>query len=307
MSQRRRDEDEMAAGHFAAARRRVEITRRFETQTTETMMLLCQLVVLLQLGRSVLVAFGAGASVAAGIPAFRGSAQSVFERARGDGETAEEAGQRVFSKERFDEDPRPLLRTLAQLELWKRTPTAWHRCALAFERLGLLRRLYTSNIDELERKVGISQRLVIEAHGRFGKWTCLACDRSFYITNESPTEPRACPARRCKGALRPGIVLYGEQLDARFYSSHRNDRSTANIVLIVGSSMKVAPWNSLASGLSTNQLLIAVDANPTEELMELLTKHQKKGGTAWLLRESAEPVAEQLLCKLKKWRPELVD
>jgi NAD-dependent SIR2 family protein deacetylase len=55
-------------------------------------------------------------------------------------------------------------------------PTTAHRFVKVLQDQGLLHRCYTQNIDGLERRAGISEDRLIEAHGSFdGDGACGVC------------------------------------------------------------------------------------------------------------------------------------
>ena len=71
----------------------------------------------------------------------------------------------------------------------------------------LVSRLYTQNIDGLERLAGIANAKLIEAHGSFKTARCIRCNKSHDATkvqddvmaNKVPT----CEIKRCSGVVKP--------------------------------------------------------------------------------------------------------
>jgi NAD-dependent histone deacetylase SIR2 len=79
------------------------------------------------------------------------------------------------------------------------------------ELLGLC---FTQNIDTLERRVGIPERKIIEAHGSFATQRCIECKRTFSDTEmkEFVEEERIPRCKTCKGLVKPDIVFFGESV-----------------------------------------------------------------------------------------------
>ena len=60
-----------------------------------------------------------------------------------------------------------------------------------------------------------------------------------------------CPT--CKvpeGVMKPDIVFFGEQLPERFHDCVKNDREACDLVLVMGSSLEVAPVKMLPALLN---------------------------------------------------------
>lgn len=58
-------------------------------------------------------------------------------------------------------------------------PTLCHYFMRLLEKKGLLTRIYTQNIDDLESKVKISNKLLIQCHGTISKLSCTKCHKQF--------------------------------------------------------------------------------------------------------------------------------
>ncbi|XP_021119754.1 NAD-dependent protein deacetylase sirtuin-3, mitochondrial isoform X3 [Heterocephalus glaber] len=127
---------------------------------------------------------------------------------------------------------------------------------------GLLLRLYTQNIDGLERVSGIPVSKLVEAHGTFASATCTVCRRSFpeedFWADVMMDRVPCCPV--CVGIMKPDIVFFGEPLPERFLL-HVLDFPMADLLLILGTSLKVEPFASLseAVGGSVPRLFINRD------------------------------------------------
>ena len=95
---------------------------------------------------------------------------------------------------------------------------------------GILRRVYTQNIDALENLGGLPEEKIIEAHGTFREAYCQACNEKYdlpWLKNqifnpEGNDGVPKCP--KCQtGVVRPNIVFFGESLPTRFWSNIDSD------------------------------------------------------------------------------------
>lgn len=82
-------------------------------------------------------------------------------------------GEDLFSLQHFRSRPQPLLSLLSALQDTLRgngdgvtgQPQACHKMLKRLERLGMLQRIYTQNIDGLEGKAGLDATSVVHLHG----------------------------------------------------------------------------------------------------------------------------------------------
>lgn len=109
-------------------------------------------------------------------------------------------------------------------------------------------KLFTQNIDCLEREAGVPGDKIIEAHGSFAKQSCIECKKSYpddrmRVAIEEKWVPH-CVDSSCNGLVKPEIVFFGEQLPAEFFEN-RNLPSEADLAIVMGSSLSVHPFASL--------------------------------------------------------------
>lgn len=196
--------------------------------------------------RRLVLLTGAGVSTAAGVPDFRSPTAGLYaclRRVAGDrlGDPTD-----VFCISSFRADPAPFY-ALAR-ELWPSEavrPTRAHRLGVALARRGLLRRLYTQNIDGLDRVAGLVPPLLLEAHGSFATAKCIeggcgaAADIAAVRAAVDAGSVPSCGA--CGGLVKPDVVFFGEPLPAVFHASFDGDVAQADAVLVIGTSLRVAP------------------------------------------------------------------
>ncbi|CAE7759980.1 Sirt2, partial [Symbiodinium necroappetens] len=75
----------------------------------------------------------------------------------------------------------------------KYLPTLTHCFIRLLEEKGLLQRLFTQNIDGLERVCGISPELLVEAHGSFANAHCVECRQQHDVLRWAIPKPPAKP------------------------------------------------------------------------------------------------------------------
>ncbi len=190
---------------------------------------------LLRHARCAIVLTGAGISTHSGIPDFRSPRSGLWEL----NDPAEVASIYGFrhNPARFYNWIRPLARTILDAE-----PNPAHTALARMEQNGSLCSVITQNIDLLHSRAG-SQN-VHEVHGHLRTVTCIHCFQEYdcrpYLIAylETGAMPR-CPA--CGHALKPNVILFGEQLPARALSAARRDAARCDVMLIVGSSLEVYP------------------------------------------------------------------
>ncbi|QDS78187.1 hypothetical protein FKW77_005511 [Venturia effusa] len=199
--------------------------------------------------KKIVVMSGAGISTSAGIPDFRSPGTGLYANLARLNLPYAEA---VFSVDYFREKPEAFY-TLAQ-ELWpgKWRPTITHVFIALLHKKGLLLKHFTQNIDCLDREAGVPGDKVIEAHGSFATSRCIDC-KSPYSNDEllahvERTEIPRC--HTCKGLVKPDIVFFGEALPAAFFAG-QNLLREADLVIVLGSSLSVAPFAQLPGLTST--------------------------------------------------------
>ena len=112
----------------------------------------------------------------------------------------------------------------------------------------MLRRCYTQNIDSLERRAGVSADKIVAAHGNFDSATCLDTGEKVPIAKvEAAIKRGEWKALRDEfgGLVKPDVVFFGEQLPPNFLSSASEDLARCDLLLVVGTSLAVAPFNDL--------------------------------------------------------------
>jgi NAD-dependent deacetylase len=150
------------------------------------------------------------------------------------------------------------------------------------ERRGFVRAVVTQNIDTLHSRAGSSD--VVEVHGSIRSAECLSClwvePAEAVLEQLEESAGPACP--RCGGALKPGVVLFGEVLPAAAMERATQLAREAQLVVVVGSSLEVWPVAGLPLEARAfaivnrgptaldGQALLKVDAGAGETLAAVL-------------------------------------
>jgi NAD-dependent protein deacetylase sirtuin 2 len=192
----------------------------------------------------VVTMFGAGCSVAAGIPDFRTPGTGLYDNLAAYNLPAPEA---VFSIDFFRENPKPFCTLAKELYPGLYEPTDAHRFIRLLADKGVLLRHYTQNIDTLEREAGVPDELLVEAHGSFATAHCIGCEKEYsqeWVRTEIFAD-RVPTCEDCTSLVKPDIVFFGEALPDRFSTTLKQDFAEADLLLVCGTSLAVHPFASL--------------------------------------------------------------
>lgn len=206
----------------------------------------------------VVVLSGAGVSVSCGIPDFRskgGVYETVLKRYGLDDPQA------IFDLTEFRMDP-TLFYSFAKdiMPSDEISPSATHHFIAELDRRGKLLRNYSQNIDGLEHRAGISSKRVVLCHGSFHTATCMKASCRKTVSGsaisvdvkcgkvpicreclEKPEEDEEDEENEWRSVMKPDIVFFGESLPKSVSENLREDVKVADLVLVLGTSLQVAP------------------------------------------------------------------
>lgn len=188
--------------------------------------------------RSIVIFSGAGMSQESGIPTFRSGDNSLWSQ--------------------FDSQD------LATPSAWRNDRSlvwgwyAWRRALIheaqphpGYDAIRTLQRLIpttvvTQNVDDLHERAGIEN--ILHLHGEIMRTPCDRCgvEEDLPVTpfaQAQRVEPHRCA--HCSGYLRPGVVWFGEALDARVVAKAQKAIQACELLVIVGTSGLVQPAASL--------------------------------------------------------------
>lgn len=178
--------------------------------------------------KSVVVFTGAGVSAESGVPTYRSGADGLWSRQ---------------NMERFANPP-GYAANLPESYEWYRArassvavvePNPAHGAIAALARIVPMLTVVTQNVDSLHQRAG--SRGVIELHGHLREFRCDSCGHHV-AWDAAPATP-IC--EKCRGMLRPCVVMFHENLPEDALESARDLAANADVLLSVGTSNQVWP------------------------------------------------------------------
>ena len=179
---------------------------------------------------------GAGISTLSGIPDFRG-VKGVYREKWHGLEVEEILSLACFLQhpEYFYEWAQTFVYGLENYQ-----PNIVHNVLANWEKANIIYRTYTQNIDILHQHAG--SRKLYELHGSPAHHHCLSCQKYYSYNDIAPiVQSGSCPRCECGGIIKPEIVFYGEQLDSDLLEQAFADFASADLALVLGSSLTVNP------------------------------------------------------------------
>eukprot|EP01028_Stygiella_incarcerata_P003888 TRINITY_DN1810_c0_g1_i1.p1 TRINITY_DN1810_c0_g1~~TRINITY_DN1810_c0_g1_i1.p1 ORF type:complete len:557 (+),score=141.85 TRINITY_DN1810_c0_g1_i1:171-1841(+) len=232
---------------------------------------------LIRVSRNIIVLTGAGISRAAGIPTFRGP-NGLFEQLS---EEFPELSDPAEALDRWTLEDQPHIVYSALRRLWPRDewkPTLGHLFLRLLHEKGRLLRLYTQNIDDLDVVAGIPHSRLNRLHGNFenafyldqkGRKHFIPSEEIRPIVCEKNSIPVVCLkhiGEKKKGTLveydenecnpnlepdkfafvRPEVILYHDDVSQNMTRWYQEDEENCDMVIVIGTSLQVAPANTIA-------------------------------------------------------------
>lgn len=257
---------------------------------------------LLQQSKNVMVITGAGISTSLGIPDFRSKNTGFYTKLLNAGIYEPEE---VFDIEQFDEDPSVFYKLAHGIlpDETRYSPT--HAFIRLLQDKGKLQTNYTQNIDNLEERAGIDPARLIQCHGSFATASCRKCKHQVkgteifpYIRAQQVAICKQCTAalaaaappqkkkKKAKhnfdtdsddnseddniptaGVMKPDITFFGEQLPNTFFDRlAETDAKSVDLVLVIGTSLKVAPVSEIPNYLPHHVPHVYISREPIEHV-----------------------------------------
>ena len=125
---------------------------------------------------------------------------------------------------------------------------------------GLVKLIFTQNIDGLELKANIPRDKIIFAHGNTLEGHCPKCLKDVNMTelSEHIKEGKIMHCPICKFPCKPKVVFYGESLPPEFLTGIQK-LAESDLGIVMGTSLKVAPFNVLPHMLKPNSWRVLVN------------------------------------------------
>ncbi len=173
---------------------------------------------------------GAGISVESGIPPFRGP-DGLWSK----------YNPSILNLNRFLKKPEeswPVIKEIFYDFYGAAKPNPAHTSVAELEKMNIVKRVITQNIDDLHQKGGSSE--VYEFHGTMKSLKCLLCNKSFdYAPKLLKKLPALCP--NCGGLLKPDFVFFGEGIPQYAYKKSIEGAKNSDCVLVIGTTGEIQP------------------------------------------------------------------
>jgi NAD+-dependent protein deacetylase sirtuin 2 len=203
-----------------------------------------------------------GVSVSAGIPDYRSVGTGMYSNAE---------GRNAFDASIFQDNPQLFYDRMQRCFLpvinGAVKPTPAHHFIKLLHDKQMLHRLYTQNVDLLDRIVGIPAEKLVEAHGSLASAYCSdprcleeADMQSFWQTVALGDVPRCW---KCSSAMRPDIVLFGEALSRSFHEKSDADLPKCDLLIVMGTTLVVYPFAGLLSRVPLLSPRLLLNREPT--------------------------------------------
>ncbi len=217
-----------------------------------------QAAAIIKKARNVVAMTGAGISTISGIPDFRSPNSGVWDSVD---------PLAVASIHAFRQNPKAFYNWIHPLSslFMQAEPNAAHYALAQLERSGHLKAVVTQNIDNLHHRAG--SKTVFELHGHLREVTCVQCYRvqpADGILRQFVDDAQVPRCPECGGVLKPNTILFGEQLPMQEFVAAQMAIEAADVLLIVGSSLEVAPASDLPLvALDNGAKIVIINYQPT--------------------------------------------
>lgn len=196
---------------------------------------------------------GAGVSTESGIPDFR-SVDGLYSQ------KYDYPPETILSRDFFYRRPQEFYRFYREkmiLDPAVIRPNAAHYALARLEAEGKMEGtgVVTQNIDGLHTAAGSQQ--VFELHGSIHRNYCLTCGAFYPLSAIAEyRDPLELPHCECGGVIKPDVVLYGEALDQSVVRGATRAISSADLLIIGGTSMTVWPAAGLVSHFRGDRIIV---------------------------------------------------
>jgi len=200
---------------------------------------------------------GAGVSTESGIPDFRSTDGLYFQK-------WDFPPEEILSRDFFYKNTAEFYKFYREkfiLENIKPNPAHYKLAEL--EQTGKLKAIVTQNIDGLHQAAG--SKIVYELHGTTLNNYCENCHSNYDLSfvKQSESAPDKIPhCTKCGAIIKPGIVLYQENLDDDVIEASIDAIQNADTLIVGGTSLVVNP----AAGLIRyfrGENLVLINKTPT--------------------------------------------
>ncbi|CAH8469729.1 unnamed protein product [Dicrocoelium dendriticum] len=195
----------------------------------------------------------------------------------------------IFCIDYFRTNPEPFFKLAKRLYKPEAKPTLAHYFVKLLHKKNLLKRHYTQNVDDLETLCGLPEETIVQAHGSFQTGHCLKCRKIYdfewmkgkfhgihiictdLIMNDQI--PR-CSEQDCHGVVKPDVVFFGEGLPRKFFSCIQQDLRSCDLLIIMGTSLTVAPFCSIPHLTSPETYRVYINRDAPDVTFPQILKQQ---------------------------------
>lgn len=189
---------------------------------------------------------GAGVSTESGIPDFR-SVDGLYNQ------HYKYPPEMIISHSFFVQNPEEFYRFYRDRMIFPNAlPNAAHKKLAEWEKRGILSAVVTQNIDGLHQLAG--SKNVIELHGSVHRNYCTKCGKFYPLS--AVTETDGVPRCECGGVIKPDVVLYEESLKSEDIENAVLEISSADTLIIGGTSLVVYPAAGLVRYFNGKHLVV---------------------------------------------------
>ena len=189
---------------------------------------------------------GAGVSTESGIPDFR-SKDGLYNM------KYDYPPEEILSHTFFMKKPEEFFKFYRdKLNSQKYEPNVTHKRLAELEKEGRLSAVVTQNIDGLHQKAG--SKKVYELHGSVLRNYCMKCKKFHPASDVFDTQ--GVPKCECGGIIKPDVVLYEEPLDDKTVRGAVRAISSADLLIIGGTSLTVYPASGYINYFRGNKLVL---------------------------------------------------
>lgn len=189
---------------------------------------------------------GAGVSTESGIPDFRSADGLYYLKYEYPPET-------ILSHSFFMKNTREFYNFYKDKMIYDNVkPNITHLRLADLEEKGRLKAVITQNIDGLHQEAG--SKNVLELHGSILRNYCMDCSQFYSIAYIQ--EAKEIPRCKCGGIIKPDVVLYEEALDDNTVTKAIQSISSADVLIIGGTSLSVYPASGLIRYYKGNKMVL---------------------------------------------------
>lgn len=219
--------------------------------------------------KKIVVMVGAGISVAAGIPDFRTPGTGLYDNLQ---KYDLPDPQSIFEINYFQQQPKAFYHLAKELFPGTFAPTPTHYLLRLLHEKGVLLRVFSQNIDSLETLAGLPKDKMVAAHGNFDSAHCIATGAEVPVQEVREAilageEGWRAMRERHGGLVKPDIVFFGERLPPRFQQCMMTDLPQCDLLIVMGTSLKVQPFASLVGQVGSDIPRLLINREKVGEQM----------------------------------------